>query len=164
MRFQQYSCAGGNNFKICKDTYVIIISSKKEGEVISMKKAIIAVFVVLAAAGVISSNSAEEDRRSDFTYVDDSRTMGDDNGIYENYNDSYFYIPDNDYDEPQICLSCGGSGISEFRCTWCDGDGIDSAYEHTEGSVLHSFAEKDCPKCAGYGYPPCMSCGGTGRR
>lgn len=156
--------AGGNNFKICKDVYATIISSKKEGEVISMKKAITAVIMVLVAAGVISSNSAEKNKGSDFSYVDDSRTVWNDNGIYEDDSDSYFYIPVDDYDEPQICPSCGGTGISEFRCTWCDGDGIDPAYEHTEGSVLHAFAEKNCPKCAGYGYPPCMSCGGSGSR
>lgn len=129
-----------------------------------MKKAMIAVIMVLVVAGVLSSRSEVKDSRSDSLYADDSRTVEVGNSMYGDYNDSYFYVPDDYADEPEICLSCGGSGISEFRCTWCDGDGIDPAYELTEGSVLHSFAEKDFPKCAGYGYPPCMSCGGSGSR
>lgn len=135
-----------------------------------MKKTMVAVIMVLVAAGIISSNSVDKDSSSDFTYVDDSwaKEESDDgwneNSMYVDYNNSGFYVPDSYYDEPQICSSCGGSGISQFRCTWCDGDGVDPAYELTEGSVLHAFAEKICPKCAGYGYPPCMSCGGSGSR
>lgn len=135
-----------------------------------MKKSMIAVIMVLAAAGVISSNSADQDSRSDFTYADDSGTGWNEDSMYEtydgeSYNNSYFYVPDDCYyEETQTCSFCGGSGLSKYRCTWCDGDGIDPAYENTEGSVLHAFAEKNCAKCSGYGYPPCMSCGGSGIR
>ena len=61
-----------------------------------------------------------------------------------------------------VCSYCNGTGRGTSMCTWCYGSGISSAYESTKGSVLHAFAEKDCPKCGGKGYF-CAYCRGTGK-
>ncbi len=61
-----------------------------------------------------------------------------------------------------VCSYCNGTGKGTSMCTWCGGSGISPAYESTKGSVLHAFAEKDCPKCGGKGHF-CVYCGGTGK-
>ena len=48
--------------------------------------------------------------------------------------------------EDEICDTCGGSGRSSIKCTYCGGSGIDPAYEATKGSAIHSFADKECAK------------------
>lgn len=80
------------------------------------------------------------------------------NGGYTDYTDYSVYT-----DTDDTCYSCHGTGYSSSTCTWCDGDGIDPAYEHTEGSALHSFAEKDCASCGGVGRKRCGVCYGSGR-
>ena len=130
-----------------------------------MKKMVMAVLAIFVVAGVISSFSDSEEAGSDVSYVNQGWTETDmdygNNGA-ASYTEAPYGNADIFYDEPRDCFACGGSGISQYKCTWCDGSGIDPAYEATEGSVIHAFAQRDCAECSGLGYPPCMSCGGTG--
>ena len=47
------------------------------------------------------------------------------------------------------CAFCDGTGLSRQVCTNCNGIG------HRNG--------QRCYVCKGYGYPPCIACGGDGR-
>lgn len=60
------------------------------------------------------------------------------------------------------CKECRGYGYLNSKCTACNGSGIDSAWEKSKGSAIHSFAEKDCYSCDGTGKKKCFYCSGTG--
>ena len=47
------------------------------------------------------------------------------------------------------CNFCDGTGLSKQVCTNCNGVG------HKNG--------QRCGMCKGYGYPPCIACGGDGQ-
>ena len=51
---------------------------------------------------------------------------------------------------------------STYRGRSKDDHKIDPAWEMTKGSVLHSFAEKECPSCDGKGRERCDTCWETG--
>lgn len=80
-----------------------------------------------------------------------------------NEGNQILYGDDYEYNESgSACENCGGYGYLDMMCTWCDGSGIDPAWESSKGSATHSFAEKDCASCGGAGLKKCDSCGGTG--
>lgn len=47
------------------------------------------------------------------------------------------------------CFVCQGTGLSQMICFACNGVG------HKNGMR--------CMTCRGYGYPPCITCGGDGQ-
>ena len=49
-----------------------------------------------------------------------------------------------------VCSVCRGSGTGAFRCSFCNGSGLN-------GSIKCSF-------CNGRGLTKCTSCNGTGQR
>ncbi|MBE6681362.1 MAG: hypothetical protein E7600_03635 [Ruminococcaceae bacterium] len=61
-----------------------------------------------------------------------------------------------------VCDECNGVGYLNSECTSCSGTGVDSSYHLFDGSVIQSFAEKDCYKCNGTGLKKCIYCSGTG--
>lgn len=68
-----------------------------------------------------------------------------------------------EYRNSKVCSECGGSGKSTYKCTYCDGSGVDPAYETNKNSVLQFFTEKECAVCGGSGYSSCLFCGGSGK-
>ena len=101
-----------------------------------------------------------------FAFFDseDTDTLNEDSHVI--YRNEPIVNRDYDYFESTkiqtICYLCGGSGYQKYKCSACGGSGIDPAYESTKGSLLHGFAEKDCSKCSGTGYPVCEACWGKG--
>ena len=127
-----------------------------------MKKLFL-LFVAICITASIFESCEEETSFMGGTTQTSAKGSGTYSGtVYTQTYPTYSY-PATTYTADNTCYSCGGSGYSSYTCTWCDGDGIDPAYEHTKGSVMHTFAEKDCASCGGRGLKKCGVCYGSGR-
>lgn len=132
-----------------------------------MKKFWIVLFLIglAAIASIGLSKNETESRISQNQDVNQFHyTMDQDSGY--SYEAPVFPVPSYSYPNSAYgekrCRACGGDGRMSDWCTWCEGTGEDPSYAITKGSVLHSFALKDCAKCGGKGYVECGRCGGTG--